>query len=114
MADNLLKWLGDLAESDRTPQPERILCAALYIDDEYKYQHQPKNVERGLVICARRHHNAIVLAAAMFPERRDIDRDQGFITSLDRYVQRAEAARIAFAAGQIEAPTDILFSEDLY
>jgi hypothetical protein len=40
--------------------------------------------------------------------------EQGFYTSKGRYVNRAEAAKIAYAAGQIKEPTDKLFSEDLY
>lgn len=42
------------------------------------------------------------------------DEVQGFITSLDRFVDRREAMYIAVTAGQIiESKTD-LYSEDLY
>lgn len=40
--------------------------------------------------------------------------DQGFITSHGRYVERPEAARIAFSSDQIEKCTPALFSEDLW
>ena len=39
---------------------------------------------------------------------------QGFYTSKGRFVGREEAAKIAYAAGQISSPTNRLFSEDLY
>lgn len=39
---------------------------------------------------------------------------QGFYTSKGRFVGREEAAKIAYAAGQISSPTNKLFSEDLY
>lgn len=43
--------------------------------------------------------------------------DQGFVTSIGRFVGRAEAARLAIAAGQIVQPKfqpNTLFSEDLW
>lgn len=39
---------------------------------------------------------------------------QGFVTSHGRYVDRADAARLAITAGQISRPALILFSEDLW
>lgn len=55
----------------------------------------------------------------MWEQRRELSMgtDQGFVTSRGRYVGRAEAARIAITAGQIERTqfqTDVLFSEDLW
>ena len=38
----------------------------------------------------------------------------GFLTSVGRYVDRKEAAKIALACGQISEPKSVLFSEDLY
>jgi hypothetical protein len=38
----------------------------------------------------------------------------GFLTSDDIFVDRSNASIIAFKAGQIKKPTEILFSEDLY
>ncbi len=40
--------------------------------------------------------------------------DKGFITSFGRWVRRAPAAAIAYAAGQIEEPTQRLLSEDVW
>ena len=39
---------------------------------------------------------------------------QGFITNLDRFVDRKEAAEIAYSSGQINEPVLTLYSEDLY
>lgn len=39
---------------------------------------------------------------------------QGFITSKNRFVNREEAAKIAFEANQIKKEIYCLFSEDLY
>ena len=38
----------------------------------------------------------------------------GFLTSLGRYVDRHEAAEIAYKCGQLVAPKRTLYSEDLY
>lgn len=40
--------------------------------------------------------------------------DQGFITSIGRFVDRKEAAYIAYKAGQIPELKSVLYSEDLY
>jgi hypothetical protein len=39
---------------------------------------------------------------------------QGFLTNTDRFVEREEAAQIAFEAGQIKQHKIVLYSEDLY
>ncbi len=38
----------------------------------------------------------------------------GFLTSLGRYVDRHEAAKIAFEAGQVDYLKTTLYSEDIY
>ena len=40
--------------------------------------------------------------------------DQGFVTNKGRYVGRLEAAELAFTNKQIDEPTSMLFSEDLW
>lgn len=37
----------------------------------------------------------------------------GFVTEDDKFITRQEAAKIAFEAGQISQPVDMLFSEHL-
>lgn len=104
-------------------EEERILCAAIYIDDGKQHEHQPVNIPSGFVVAGRRHHNCIytaslmgeadpVIAAAM--KSRD---NQGFLTSHDRYVSRSTAVLIARKQGQLLVPemhTEELTSEELY
>lgn len=107
---------------------EYILCAAIYFNDGKEYDHQPKNIKTGFVIAGRRHSNCYATLSAIskalnleeralvFFER--IDRDsQGFITNLNRYVDRKEGYEIAKVAKQLrisEHESKILVSEDLY
>lgn len=76
---------------------ERVLCAAVHYRNGKKYEHQPKNVESGLVVCGRRHHNALLTLFMLirFKKRNTVDIVQGFITSDDRFVDRKEAYLIA-------------------
>ena len=112
---------------------ECILCASIHFDDGKRHEHQPVNIETGFVICGRRHHNcyaslqAIAETLGITDEKalklieragRDI---QGFITNLDRHVDRKEGYAIAEKAGQIiygagmtDKENQILISENLY
>ena len=97
---------------------EYILCAAIwYKGSEEKLPHQPKNIDVGYVMCGRRHHNIIQLRMMLTgePTRRETS-VQGFITNLDRFVDRIEGNKIAIAAGQVygNVEGDGLISEDLY
>ena len=85
---------------------EYILCATNHYDDGEKQIHGPKNIESGFVICGRRHHNCISIFVGEY--------EQGFLTNTNRFVDREEAAKIAFDYGQIKEETKRLFSEDLY
>ena len=40
--------------------------------------------------------------------------DLGFVTNCDRYLTRAQAAKLAKENGQIDRATSLLFSEDLW
>ena len=100
---------------------EYILCAANHYDDGEKMIHGPKNIESGFVICGRRHHNCINMFAKMvgFPYDENGHKlmrteRQGFLTNTDRFVEREEAAQIAFECGQITQHKIVLYSEDLY
>ena len=93
---------------------EKILCSAIYYNTTDSYVHQPKNIQTGYVVCGRRHHNCIMLNA-LLTGRKTTEKDiQGFLTAQDRFVDRKEAADIAYKAGQIKDITDCLISEDLY
>lgn len=93
---------------------EYLLCAAIHFEDGNKYEHQPKNIESGIVVCGRRHHNCFIVMDRKFREGIKGVLTQGFLTSTDRFLDRIEAAQIAFEAGQISDPKFKLFSEDLY
>lgn len=114
---------------------EFIICAAIYYDDGEKYAHQPINIEHGIVICGKGHHNCIATLAGLkgwdnYDRRKLGFKSQGFLTSNDRFVSRQEGYIIALNAKQIEPRkenkeldellglgdlnTDILTSEDLY
>lgn len=93
---------------------EYIICAAIHVDDELSWLHQPENITTGIVLCGWRHdniwYNWIQLSTGK--TRRTVH--LGFLTSKNRFVNRKEAAAIAFDAGQIPEPSECLLSDDLY
>lgn len=99
---------------------EYILCSAIWFDDDIKHIHQPKNIETGFVLCGRRHHNCIGLLEIINKRTADFVINgkrkyiQGFLTSLDRFVDRKEGGKIAYDAKQTNKLEKSLFSEDLY
>lgn len=104
---------------------EKILCAAIwYIDIPLAKeipQVRPKNIDRGIVVLGHRHGQCIWTTASLTGLRTCTngedctgEHEQGFLTNTNRFVDREEAAKIAFAAGQIEKETITLYSEDLY
>lgn len=98
---------------------ERVLCAAIWFDDEVEHPHQPRNIKTGLVVCGWRHHNcyatAHALSVRMLPAARaGAANHEGFLTSTGRFVDRSEAGHIAFAADQVDRDNLCLMSEDLY
>lgn len=72
---------------------------------------------KGLVVMLpqpARHADVLRPLFAITKEHVQAD-DQGFLTSSGRFVERREATRVAFAAGQIAVPRcGDLFSEDLW
>jgi hypothetical protein len=115
---------------------EFILCAAIWINDGVEHESQPENINTGFVICGRRHHNCYQTIKSLTnqtPNERigdlissmDLEgqrKHQGFITSLDRYVDRKEGWYIAKNNNQIQfglsasdnGEDSILISENLY
>ncbi|MFA5299630.1 MAG: hypothetical protein WC389_15685 [Lutibacter sp.] len=98
-----------------------IICAAIWFKDGKKHEHQPININNGLVVCGRRHHNCYLTAIELNGGKNieglsgaNAKTMPGFITSNDIFVDRKEGGQIAFDAGQIPKLTDCLFSEDLY
>ena len=92
----------------------RIICAANHYNNGDKYEHQPKNIRFGLVLCGLRHHNIIANFCHLTGEEIGDNCIQGFLTSDDRFVDREEAGVIAFAANQTSTLIKRLHSEDLY
>ncbi len=112
---------------------EFILCAAIWVNDGLKHNQQPENIEIGFVICGRRHNNCYQTIKDLkgdvntyFKSLNMSDDNyrehQGFITSLDRYVNRKEGWNIAKSNNQIQfglaasenEEDSILISENLY
>ncbi len=96
---------------------KRILCAAIHFTDGELWKNQPKNIQTGFVICGHRHHNCLGTLYGIFKEDVALKKQfyiQGFLTSDNEFVDRKDAAKIAYDAGQIKTEVDLLFSEDLY
>jgi hypothetical protein len=99
---------------------EYILCAAIHYKDygnQKTGRHLPKNIQEGIVICGRRHHNCIntFFELTGVPTRKPYH-IQGFLTNTDRFVDRKEAYFIAKDANQLlhSKSNPTLKSEDLY
>lgn len=103
-------------------QPERILCAAVHVDDLVERKNQC--VPTGYVVCGRRHSDCYITLKIIDSSLANVKgRDsQGFMTSKNRYVDRIEALAIAIEQDQIwhkmfkkgEVNEVGLISEDLY
>lgn len=96
---------------------EWILCAAIYYPDDKAESivHRPRNTPKGLVVCGHRHCTCINMYFDMTLKRTAIVAHvEGFLTSKNRFVDRKEAAKIAFDAGQVPELYEGLLSEHLY
>ena len=104
---------------------ERIICAAIWYKD-YKLQKEnipsdlirPYNCSRGVVFAGHRHPQCMYQAIAISGKRQfELGEEvQGFLTNLNRFVDRHEGAKIAIENKQIEKLNygSQLYSEDLY
>lgn len=91
---------------------ERILCAAVYIDNKEENHKQPFPFPTGYVICGH-NHAAIKEVMQMLNIKPEVY-NEGFLTSHNRFVSRATAADIAWKDGQIGAVVKELLSDMLY
>lgn len=93
--------------------PEHVICSAIWWSNGLKYEHQPKNIPSGIVVCGYRHCDCFVTLRAI-PSIDYKQTVQGFLTSAGRFVEREEAARIFRAT--VGEPDNLkhLYSEDLY
>lgn len=103
---------------DIAEKQEYLLCAAIWVQDDGVFVHQPVNIKTGYVICGRRHHNCFgILSILRSGLTQWVHQTiQGFITSDDRFVDRKEAMQIAKLSGQVTDKQSFkeLHSEDLY
>ena len=100
---------------------EYILCSAIYFDDGKEYWQQPIGIKTGIVICAWKHACVFPIIGGTVGERQELgiyEKEQGFLTSRNRFVGREEAGKIALACGQIKKMNyfggKLLDSSDLY
>jgi len=105
---------------------EKILCAAIWYKDlpariDIPAEiYLPKNLSQGIVFCGHRHvqcsYSKYMITGLTNAESGE--HVQGFLTSLNRFVDRKEALVIALRENQVinlsEIRGDNLFSEDLY
>lgn len=72
-------------------------------------------IHDGKVWTGRRHHLIMrAIVEKLGPEVAPINGEQGFVTDTGKFVDREEAARIAFEAGQMDRHVRRLFSEDIF
>ena len=109
-----------------TPIIERISCAAIWYMELPTSYFKPINIDKGVVICGHRHGDCISIIVATMKLRTVTYADdgvgqhkQGFLTNMNRFVDRKEAMKIALDNGQtkeenLNNPRVGLFSEDIY
>ncbi len=109
---------------------EYILCSAVWYKDLPMKKPEileprgfrPYNVDRGVVVSGWRHGNCIYQMVAITGLRsipaEAGEEEQGFLTNLNRFVDRQEGYDIAELAGQLNdrprGGSRTLYSEDLY
>lgn len=103
---------------------ETILCAAIWYKELPLIKPEvllnrgvsPYNVDRGIVFCGWRHANCLYQKVSVtgLRDAESGENIQGFLTNKNRFVDREEAAKIAWTAGQTTKELKTLFSEDIY
>jgi hypothetical protein len=99
-----------------------ILCAAIWYKNiplvKVFDNVLPVNCDRGIVFCGHRHPHCMYSMVSITGKRSTTpevgEYVQGFLTSDNRFVDRQEAATIAWDANQIDSPRTVLYSEDIY
>ena len=54
--------VGDIGMNNKRKLSEWIICAAIHWRDGVSRPESPTNIDSGLVICGRRHHNALFIS----------------------------------------------------
>lgn len=91
----------ELTKSCKCHEAERILHASVIAKD-------------GRIFFGKCHADCFYKGQAMGVAMSSKSNHQGFITNKGRYVDRQEAAQIAFQQKQIDLETGYLFSEDMW
>src|SRR5699024_6650262 len=98
-----------------------LLCSAIWYKDLPTQRLLPKNCNTGIVLCGWRHGNIIAQMAATMNlrtvkngEKSVGEYEQGFLTNDNRFVNRNEAANIAFKSKQIRSIKSYLYSVDVW
>lgn len=73
-------------------------------------------IEHGGKIWTGRRHSDVIrrIVEELGREAAPVRGTQGFVTECGKFLDRKEAARVAFEAGQVKELYPILMSEDLY
>lgn len=109
----------------RNDLEEYILCSAIWYKEiplkKVINGVLPLNCDKGLVVTGHRHGQCMWTMGSLTGLRSVTnapdgvgDYEQGFLTSRNRFVDREEAAKIAFERGQIPEPKKTLYSEDVW
>ncbi len=104
----------------RNDIPEQIVCSAIWFDNDLIYVHQPFNIKTGFVTCGLRHHNCIKIFSMIIGDSHKkrikfLNRSvQGFLTNKNNFVDRKQAAKIAWEQKQIIKPVIELDSSDIW
>ena len=96
---------------------ERVMCAANYHNDGIDYAHQPFNIDKGFIIAGWRRGNVGASYLAANKEAKNWHGAiQGFLTTKNRFLTRAEALELVRETGQLTKPLlgGQLTSEDLW
>jgi len=94
---------------------EYVMCAAIWVDDDTEYHNQPYNIPIGVVYCGWRHPCVMYQYRSTFPVA-TVKEVQGFLTTKNRFLNRAEALILVLENGQLTKPIigGVLTSEDLW
>jgi hypothetical protein len=86
----------------------------VFMKDQELIKHAAIKTKEGWIMMGKQHADCYHTAThAGLDACTKVD-SQGFVTNKGRYVNRKEGGEIAFKAGQIDKPTSMLFSEDLW
>jgi hypothetical protein len=102
-----------------TPEIRTPFCGKLNCEwpDEEKVEsitHAAIKSECGLILIGKCHADCFQQGRYTGIKLSQRAKDQGFMTSAGRYVDREDGARIAVSANQVNSSITFLFSEDLW